>query len=102
LTRILRKALSGYTPTQIDLAMAVVLERVDCQDITIPDFQGLVQGQLKATIDTEVDECHMCLEPLDMGELLTLDPCNHVFHTTCIRPWLERDRSCPKCRAKVI
>lgn len=105
LTRILRKALSGYSATQIDQAMAAVLERVDCAHITIPDFQGLVLAHLEASQasnDMDVDECHMCLEPMDLlDNLLALDPCQHVFHAPCVRPWLLKDLTCPKCRAQV-
>ena len=104
LTRILRKALAGFTSAHIDVAMAIVLERVDCQNITIPEFQRLVQDQLEAGLpmDQEVEECHMCLEPLDAGPAqVALKPCLHVFHALCIQPWIERDSSCPKCRAKV-
>merc|ERR1711874_720868 len=104
LTRILRKSLSGYTPAQIDLAMATVLETVDCQNITIPDFKRLVQNQLETDQPNipETEECDMCLEPLEEGDdLLPLDPCQHVFHAYCIRPWLEKDSSCPRCRAQI-
>ena len=105
LTRILRKALSGYSSIQIDQAMAMVLERVDCAHITIPDFQGLVLAQLEASQaskDMDVEECHMCLEPMDLlDNLIALDPCQHVFHAPCVRPWLLKDPTCPKCRAQV-
>lgn len=104
LTRILRKALAGFTSAHIDMAMAIVFERVDCKNITIPEFQRLVQDQLEAgmPMDQEVEECHMCLEPLDAGPAqVALKPCLHVFHALCIQPWIERDSSCPKCRAKV-
>ena len=105
LTRILRKALSGYSAAQIDEAMAAVLERVDCAHITIPDFQGLVLAHLEAaqaSNDMDVEECHMCLEPMDLlDNLLALDPCQHVFHAPCVRPWLQKDPTCPKCRAQV-
>ena len=104
LTRILRKSLSGYGSAQIDIAMAIVMESVDCQSITIPEFQGLVQCQLekRSSILLDLDECHMCLEPLYGGpEVEALNPCNHVFHVPCIRPWLQKDPTCPKCRAKI-
>ena len=105
LTRILRKSLSGYSTAQIDIAMAIVMESIDCQSITIPEFQGLVQCQLekRSSILSDLDECHMCLEPLYGGpEVEALNPCNHVFHVPCIRPWLQKDPTCPKCRAKII
>ena len=105
LTRILRKSLSEYGTAQIDIAMAVVMESVDCQSITIPEFQGLVKCQLekRSSILSDLDECHMCLEPLYGGpEVEALNPCNHVFHVPCIRPWLHKDPTCPKCRAKIV
>jgi hypothetical protein len=105
LTRILRKSLSEYGTAQIDIAMAVVMESVDCQSITIPEFQGLVKCQLekRSSILSDLDECHMCLEPLYGGpEVEALNPCNHVFHVPCIRPWLQKDPTCPKCRAKIV
>ena len=114
LTRILRKSLSGYCAAQIDLAMASVMESVDCQTITIPEFQALVQSQLefqalvqsqletRSPVVSDQEECHMCLEPLYGGpEVEALNPCKHVFHAPCIRPWLQKDPSCPKCRAEI-
>ena len=114
LTRILRKSLSGYCAAQIDLAMASVMESVDCQTITIPEFQALVQSQLefqalvqsqletRSPVVPDQEECHMCLEPLYGGpEVEALNPCKHVFHAPCIRPWLQKDPSCPKCRAEI-
>jgi len=114
LTRILRKSLSGYCAAQIDLAMASVMESVDCQTITIPEFQALVQSQLefqalfqsqletRSPVVSDQEECHMCLEPLYGGtEVEALNPCKHVFHAPCIRPWLQKDPSCPKCRAQI-
>jgi hypothetical protein len=28
-------------------------------------------------------------------------PCNHLFHFHCLRTWLERQQSCPTCRADI-
>ena len=25
----------------------------------------------------------------------------HIFHTDCLRPWLEKQLSCPICRTRV-
>lgn len=29
-------------------------------------------------------------------------PCGHLFHTRCLRSWLERQQACPTCRKSVI
>ena len=28
-------------------------------------------------------------------------PCGHFFHVHCLRSWLERQQTCPTCRAPV-
>ena len=25
-------------------------------------------------------------------------PCDHLFHATCLRPWIEHNLQCPTCR----
>lgn len=42
--------------------------------------------------------CPVCQDPVSCG--VRLD-CTHVFCEACIGEWLERDRTCPMCRASV-
>ena len=41
------------------------------------------------------DDCAICWDPMESARKL---PCGHLFHTTCLRSWLEQDTSCPTCR----
>lgn len=47
------------------------------------------------------DSCTICLEDFEHLEVLLRVPCGHLFHTECIKVWLENDRSCPNCRHPV-
>ncbi|XP_046572341.1 E3 ubiquitin-protein ligase synoviolin-like [Haliotis rubra] len=29
-------------------------------------------------------------------------PCNHIFHTNCLRSWFQRQQTCPTCRMDVM
>ncbi|XP_035825186.1 E3 ubiquitin-protein ligase synoviolin B isoform X2 [Aplysia californica] len=29
-------------------------------------------------------------------------PCNHIFHTSCLRSWFQRQQTCPTCRLEVL
>lgn len=29
-------------------------------------------------------------------------PCNHIFHTSCLRSWFQRHQTCPTCRLDVL
>ena len=54
----------------------------------------------------KVDEefaCCICVEPFkddDQVRELKCDP-RHIFHTACLKPWLEKELICPMCRAPV-
>lgn len=69
-----------------------------------------------AEADTEEGEheCCICLNPLSHLEgdntnnpipphgyqriVYMQTPCNHKFHTECLKPWLIHKLECPKCR----
>lgn len=44
------------------------------------------------------DDCAICWEELKSARKL---PCNHLFHDSCIRSWLEHETSCPICRCQL-
>lgn len=55
----------------------------------------------QAKILAEHPDCVICLEKIDQNdEPLTLTPCYHVFHSTCLKNWLSRPgrNTCPICR----
>lgn len=62
-------------------------------------------GQIKDSLifknnncNGEVDSCVVCHEAYkDNDDIIEL-PCKHVFHETCIVPWLEGHNTCPVCR----
>lgn len=29
-------------------------------------------------------------------------PCNHIFHSSCLRSWFQRQQTCPTCRMDVV
>ncbi|CAH1778722.1 unnamed protein product [Owenia fusiformis] len=49
-------------------------------------------------IQTSGDDCAICWEKMETARKL---PCSHLFHTACLRSWLEQDVSCPTCRTNL-
>ncbi|KAK2972849.1 hypothetical protein RJ640_028377 [Escallonia rubra] len=43
--------------------------------------------------------CIICREEMTTAKKLI---CGHLFHVHCLRSWLERQHTCPTCRAHVI
>lgn len=49
----------------------------------------------------QIDECNICLEKWRRGEYITILPCHHIYHSSCIKDY-ERSAttqffSCPHC-----
>lgn len=44
--------------------------------------------------------CPICLSD-DMYIGIRLEGCRHMFHEKCIETWLEKEVTCPVCRAQV-
>ena len=48
-------------------------------------------------------ECAICMETFDANDIVSPLPCHihHLFHTSCIRPWLLRNKNCPLCKLEL-
>lgn len=44
--------------------------------------------------------CIICREEMVTGAKRL--PCNHIFHTSCLRSWFQRQQTCPTCRMDVL
>lgn len=59
--------------------------------------------KLDGNLKTPEDEltCSVCLEQVNVGELVRSLPCLHQFHANCIDPWLRQQGTCPVCKHRV-
>ncbi|WVZ04520.1 hypothetical protein V8G54_025326 [Vigna mungo] len=49
------------------------------------------------------DSCSICLEELAIGSraIRLPHPCSHIFHSHCIKKWLNINHTCPLCRRNI-
>lgn len=46
-------------------------------------------------------DCSICLSDFEAEQNISTIPCFHLFHTSCLKPWLENHRECPSCKHEV-
>ncbi|KAM8974718.1 E3 ubiquitin-protein ligase RNF181 [Pelodytes ibericus] len=67
-----------------------------------PASKKVVRCLPKVTITPEQADaavkCPVCLLEYEEGETVYRLPCEHLFHSGCILPWLQKTNSCPLCR----
>lgn len=44
--------------------------------------------------------CIICREEMTTASKKL--PCNHIFHTSCLRSWFQRQQTCPTCRLNIL
>ncbi|VBB27776.1 unnamed protein product [Acanthocheilonema viteae] len=53
--------------------------------------------------DKELDiDCPVCIDPYRAGDIIRSLPCRHIFHKTCVDPWLLEHRTCPMCKNDIL
>jgi len=97
--------LQGVPHVTISLADAVerALASEEQQQPSINNVSVIPEYKADAMLD---DPCSICLSKIKKRQKFRALPCSevkqHCFHTTCIDEWLQRNNSCPVCRAKVL
>lgn len=51
-------------------------------------------------LETANNVCIICRE--EMLQRCKKLPCNHIFHTSCLRSWFQEQHTCPTCRLDVL
>ena len=84
-----------------------IFEEIKAEDRAIDEQENFEGVELKfwqklpckiASEDSKMMTCPICVEYYKKGDKVYVLPCNHTFHTKCIEPWFEKNRSCPTCK----
>ncbi|XP_015278247.1 PREDICTED: E3 ubiquitin-protein ligase RNF149 [Gekko japonicus] len=68
----------------------------------IGQLQLHIVKQEDKELDVDAENCAVCIENYKPKDTVRILPCKHVFHKTCIDPWLVDHRTCPMCKLDVI
>ena len=64
------------------------------------------QGNIRAYVtnkqaNLEPPTCTVCVEHIPLGKKGMFMPCGHIYHPTCLKPWLQTNNTCPVCRYEI-
>ena len=46
--------------------------------------------------------CPICCENFVSRDSVSFGPCGHVYHSSCIRKWLDKHNTCCYCREEIV
>ena len=101
-----RQAVNLQDVPQVTISIADAVERAlagEEQQQPLNNVAVIPEYKAEATLD---DECTICMDKIKKNQKFRALPCSkvkqHCFHTRCIDQWLQRNNSCPVCRANVL
>ncbi|CAK5093722.1 unnamed protein product [Meloidogyne enterolobii] len=71
---------------------------IDCHTSNVKNGYKAQQPRIKYNeeiLADKKDECPICLEDMDSGNLIARLPCLCIFHKSCIDEWFLRKNTCP-------
>ncbi|XP_061240108.1 RING finger protein 150 isoform X1 [Bos javanicus] len=53
-------------------------------------------------MEPDFDNCAVCIEGYKPNDIVRILPCRHLFHKSCVDPWLLDHRTCPMCKMNIL
>nr|CAB3221434.1 E3 ubiquitin-protein ligase AMFR [Phallusia mammillata] len=64
----------------------------------VANMEAQFPAATREEIAAHEDQCAICWDQMENARKL---PCGHLFHSPCLRSWLEQDTTCPTCRKQL-
>ncbi|KAI4351216.1 hypothetical protein L6164_005594 [Bauhinia variegata] len=80
-------------------ARSTALNQHGLDDNTLDSYPKFLYSELQKGSSVS-SCCSICLEDYkDTDSLRLLPDCDHVYHLSCVDPWLKQNPTCPLCRS---
>lgn len=70
--------------------------------VSVSDIKSALRNHLEPIFNAltyKGESCSICLDDYERNDRVGYLNCGHFFHKDCIKTWLEKQSSCPLCRA---
>lgn len=96
-----------FTQEAFDRVMTQLMEQNQSGNAPPPASEDAIKSLKKKNVDQEMlgtdgkAECSICMDNVELGEEMTVLPCKHWFHGSCVTAWLKEHDTCPHCRRPI-
>ncbi|KAJ9608616.1 hypothetical protein H2200_006387 [Cladophialophora chaetospira] len=93
-----------YSQEAFDRIMTQLMEQNNAGSAPPPASEDAIRSLKKKKVDKEMlgddgkAECSICMDNVELGQEVTVLPCDHWFHGDCVTSWLKEHDTCPHCR----
>jgi E3 ubiquitin-protein ligase RNF115/126 len=93
-----------FGQTALDRVISRLMEQHENGNAPGPASEAAIQALPNKKVvkdmldDNGKAECSICMDAVEVGEPITILPCKHWFHESCIKAWLVEHDTCPHCR----
>ena len=93
-----------YSQEELDRVISELIDQNVNGTAPGPASEAQIQSLPKKKMDKSMigsdgkAECSICMDPVELGVEVTVLPCKHWFHPSCISAWLNEHDTCPHCR----
>lgn len=96
------EALLALDENNVSKGISIDFQRRLLKEKRFDQVRAAPPASAQGTTGAKCTSCLVCREDFEPSTLVVeLPRCRHLFHFSCVSPWLVRDRTCPTCRTEV-
>ncbi|KAJ5125583.1 hypothetical protein N7476_010076 [Penicillium atrosanguineum] len=96
-----------YSQEELDRVISQLIDHNNAGTAPPPASESAIRSLPTKKVDQEMlgsdgkAECSICMDAVEVGTEVTVLPCTHWFHYSCIEAWLSQHNTCPHCRRSI-
>ncbi|KAL8726472.1 MAG: hypothetical protein Q9166_006703 [cf. Caloplaca sp. 2 TL-2023] len=97
-----------YSQEALDRIVSQFMEQHNGSSAPGPASAAAISALPRKKVDKEMlgsdgkAECSVCMDNVEIGDEVTVLPCQHWFHGDCVGAWLNEHDTCPHCRQGIM
>ncbi|XP_054158194.1 E3 ubiquitin-protein ligase Godzilla-like [Oppia nitens] len=80
---------------RLNSAAKKAMDKIPTKTIRPADLEKIFEEEF-------AELCPVCIDTFKTCDIIRILPCKHLFHKSCVDPWLLENRSCPMCKMDIL